>query len=69
MARPQVADGGDALHLWRAAANILENQPWTAGKGGHPGWGLGVVQQIPHSKKYACYERLLEASDLDGLLG
>jgi hypothetical protein len=23
MARPQVADGGDGLHIWRAAANIL----------------------------------------------
>jgi hypothetical protein len=23
MARPQVADGGDALQLWREAANIL----------------------------------------------
>jgi uncharacterized membrane protein len=33
MARPQVADGGDALHLWRAAANILNKQSRTADKG------------------------------------
>jgi hypothetical protein len=33
MARPQVADGGDALQLWREAANILNKQSWTADKG------------------------------------
>jgi hypothetical protein len=26
MARPQVADGGDGLHIWRVAANILNKQ-------------------------------------------
>jgi hypothetical protein len=26
MARPQVADGGDALQVWREAANILNKQ-------------------------------------------
>jgi hypothetical protein len=26
MAHPQVADGGDALQLWRVAANILNKQ-------------------------------------------
>jgi hypothetical protein len=33
MARPQVADGGDALQLWREAANILNKQSRTANKG------------------------------------
>jgi hypothetical protein len=33
MARPQVADGGDSLQIWRVAANILNKQSWTAGKG------------------------------------
>jgi hypothetical protein len=33
MARPQVADGGDGLQIWRAAANILDRQPI---KGGIP---------------------------------
>jgi hypothetical protein len=32
MARPQVADGGDALQLWREAANILNKQSRTAEK-------------------------------------
>jgi hypothetical protein len=26
MARPQVADGGDGLQIWRVAANILKEQ-------------------------------------------
>jgi hypothetical protein len=26
MARPQVADGGDDLEIWRVAANILNKQ-------------------------------------------
>jgi hypothetical protein len=29
MARPQVADGGDGLQIWRAAANILNKQSRT----------------------------------------
>jgi hypothetical protein len=33
MERPQVADGGDALQLWREAANILNKQSRTADKG------------------------------------
>jgi hypothetical protein len=32
MARPQVADGGDGLQMWRVSANILNKQPQTAGK-------------------------------------
>jgi hypothetical protein len=33
MARPQVADGGDALQLWREAANIFNKKSRTADKG------------------------------------
>jgi hypothetical protein len=33
MARSQVADGGDALQIWRVAANILNKQSRTADKG------------------------------------
>jgi hypothetical protein len=33
MARPQVADRGDGLQLWRVAANTFNKQPWTANKG------------------------------------
>jgi hypothetical protein len=33
MARPQVADGGGGLQIWRVAANILNKQSRTAVKG------------------------------------
>jgi hypothetical protein len=32
-ARPQVADGGDALQFWREAANILNKKSRRADKG------------------------------------
>jgi hypothetical protein len=32
MARPQVADGGDALQVWMVAANILNKQSRTPDK-------------------------------------
>jgi hypothetical protein len=44
MARPQIADGGDALQSWRAAANILNklsrttDKEWSSRLGG---LGLG----------------------------
>jgi hypothetical protein len=33
MARPQVADGGDGLQIWRVASNILNKQPRIVDKG------------------------------------
>jgi hypothetical protein len=36
MARPQVADEGDAHQVWRVAANILKKQSHTADKGWYP---------------------------------
>jgi hypothetical protein len=33
MPRPQVADGGDGLQIWRVAANIPNKQSWTADNG------------------------------------
>jgi hypothetical protein len=50
MARPRVADGGDALQFWRVAANILNKQSRQPTRGGPPAWGLGVGQTIPHRK-------------------
>jgi hypothetical protein len=32
LACPHVADGGDGLHLWRVAANVLNEQSRTADK-------------------------------------
>jgi hypothetical protein len=46
MTRPQVAGGGDALKLWRAAANILNKQSRTADKDGPPAWRLDVGLKI-----------------------
>jgi hypothetical protein len=34
MARPQVADGGDGLQIWRIAENILNKQSQKAELGG-----------------------------------
>jgi hypothetical protein len=51
MARPQVADGGDGLRIWRVATNILNKQSRTAGNGGPPAWGFGVMLKAPHRKK------------------
>jgi hypothetical protein len=41
MARPQVADGGDALQVWREAANILNKPLRTADKGWSSSLGVG----------------------------
>jgi hypothetical protein len=41
MARPQVADGGDALQFWREAANILNKQSWTTDKRWSYSLGVG----------------------------
>jgi hypothetical protein len=43
MARPEVADGGDGLQIWRVAENILNRQSRTA-------WGLGVRLKTAHRK-------------------
>jgi hypothetical protein len=56
MARPQVADGGDALQFWREAANILNKQSRTADKGWSSSLGLGVGLITPRRKKQTCYE-------------
>jgi hypothetical protein len=48
MARPQVADGGDGLQIWRVAAIILNKQLRTADMGWSFRWGLGVGLTLPH---------------------
>jgi len=40
IARPEVADGGDGLQIWRVGVNILNTQTWTAEKGGPQVWEL-----------------------------
>jgi hypothetical protein len=41
MTRPQVADGGNGLQIWRVAANLLNKQSGTAGKGWSSSLGVG----------------------------
>jgi hypothetical protein len=41
MARPQVADGGDTLQVWRVAANTLNKQSRTVDKGWSTSLGVG----------------------------
>jgi hypothetical protein len=67
MARPQVADGGEGLQIWRVAANILNKQSRTADKGWPSSWGVGLT--TPHHKKETRYEMLQRASELDGYFG
>jgi hypothetical protein len=41
MARPQVADGGIGPQIWRVAANTVNKQSRTAGKGWSSSLGVG----------------------------
>ena len=33
LARPRLADGADALHVWKVAANVYDNESRTVDKG------------------------------------
>jgi hypothetical protein len=49
MTRPQVADGGDGLQVWRVAVNILNNQWRRADEGRSSSLRVGLI--APHRKK------------------
>jgi hypothetical protein len=51
MACPQIADGGDAVRVWRVAVNILNKQSRTADNGWSSSLGLGMGLTTPHRKK------------------
>jgi hypothetical protein len=51
MARPQVADGGDGLQIWKVAAKMLNKQSRTADKGWSSSLGVGRGATTPHLKK------------------
>jgi hypothetical protein len=68
MARPQVADRGEGLQIWRVAANILSKQSRTADKGWPSSLGVGRgANNSPQQKKTVCYEMSQRASNLDAL--
>jgi hypothetical protein len=51
MARPQVADGGDGLRIWRVAANILNMQSRIADKGWSSSLEVGRWANNSHREK------------------
>jgi hypothetical protein len=53
MARPQVADGGDGLQIWRIAANILNRLSGTPDKGWSSSLGIerGANNSSPQKHK------------------
>jgi len=48
---PQVADGGYGFQIWRVAANILNRQLWTTGKGLFSSFRLGEGLTTLHHRK------------------
>jgi hypothetical protein len=68
MARPQVADVGDGLQIWRVAANVLNKQLRTADRGGPPAWELGVGQTTPHHKKISLLRNVKKGLGLGRIL-
>jgi hypothetical protein len=72
MARRHVADGGDALKIWRVAANILNKQSRQPTMGDPPAWDLGVRLTAHHHKNNfvtKCYKGPLHSSDTGGKNG
>jgi hypothetical protein len=51
MVRPQVANAGDGLQIWRVATNILNKQSRTADNGWSSGLGLSMGLTTPHRKR------------------
>jgi hypothetical protein len=54
MARPQVANAGHGLQIWRVADNSLNNLSRTADKGWSSSLGVGL--KLLTVKKLVCYE-------------
>jgi hypothetical protein len=58
MKRPQDADGGDALWIWRVSANILNNRREHSTQGGPLVCGLGGGLTTAHREDVSSYEML-----------
>jgi hypothetical protein len=67
MGRPQVADRGDGLQIWRVAANILNKQSLTADRGDYPAWGLDgeLTTTVKNCMLRSIYNRLGSAQNRD----
>jgi len=61
VARPQVADGGEGLQIWRVAANILNKQSRTADKG----WSSSLEVARRACKNLVRYEIFQSTSEQD----
>jgi hypothetical protein len=57
MARPQVADRGDGLQIWRVAANIMNNLLLTADEGWSYSLGIRRGAESLHRKKKISFLR------------
>jgi len=69
MMRPQVADGGDGLQIWRFAANTWINSRGQPTRNGSPSWRLGGKLTTRHHNKPVCYEMLRRGLDFDRFFG
>jgi hypothetical protein len=68
MVHSQVADGGDSLHLWKVAANLLSKEfqtvhSWQWVFLQYEYWGGGLITS--HHKKIECYKMLHRVLYLD----
>jgi len=52
--------------MWRTAANIVNNQLWTANGGTSSSLQMSEGLATPHHEEPACYEMLHRASELVG---
>jgi hypothetical protein len=57
MARPQVADGGDGLQIWRVASNILNKQLRTT----ENGWSSGLGPTTLHRKNISLLRKFIRS--------
>jgi hypothetical protein len=60
MARPQVADRGDGLQIWRVAANILNKQSRTADREWPSSLGVGRGLKTPHRKTLCLFAKYVQ---------
>jgi hypothetical protein len=68
MASPQIVDGGDALQIWRVAANMLNNQSWTADIGWFSSFGVGCWANSSSPQKIVLLRNITQNLGLERIL-